>query len=58
VSLNEQEREFIRERFDDCLCAGCMKELKAAYHRELFQNKLKRILGVFYKKSQHSGSDQ
>lgn len=48
VKLSPEEREFISERFDDCLCANCMKELKAEYHNQKFQNKLKSILGVFY----------
>ncbi|WP_091102061.1 cysteine-rich CWC family protein [Paenimyroides marinum] len=48
VKLNSEERDFINEQFDDCLCANCMKELKAEYHNQKFQNKLKRILGIFY----------
>lgn len=49
VTLNEQERDYIRGRFDDCLCADCIKILKGEYRNELFQQKLKSILGVFYK---------
>ncbi|HEX5553966.1 MAG TPA: cysteine-rich CWC family protein [Chitinophagaceae bacterium] len=31
VTLTEDERDFIDGKFDDCLCANCMKELKAEY---------------------------
>lgn len=52
VTLNENEREYIREKFDDCLCAKCMQEIRSEFHNQLFQDKLKSILGVFYKKPQ------
>jgi hypothetical protein len=32
VKLNEVERDYIREQYDDCLCAKCMKELRAEYN--------------------------
>ena len=31
VNLNDAERDFI-SRYDDCLCAKCMNELKAEFH--------------------------
>lgn len=49
VTLNEKEREYLREHFDDCLCANCMQELKVEYNNSLLQLKLKKIFGVFYK---------
>lgn len=49
VKLTENERDFIRKDFEDCLCNHCMKSLKSAYHKNIFQEKLKKILGVFYK---------
>ncbi len=49
VQLTAEEIEFIQQQYDDCLCASCMKQLKAEYHNQLFQNKLKQILGIFYK---------
>lgn len=49
VEISEEERNFIHRRYDDCLCAACMKELKGEYHNQLYRDKLKRILGVFYK---------
>ncbi|HEX7756717.1 MAG TPA: cysteine-rich CWC family protein [Niabella sp.] len=51
VTLTDPERDFINEQYDDCLCASCLKALKAQYHKKEFQQKLKRILGVFYKKA-------
>lgn len=49
VKLNEAERDYIREIYNDCLCADCMKKLKTEYYSSLFQNKLKKIFGIFYK---------
>lgn len=48
VPLNENERSYIREQFDDCLCAVCMNELKAEYHNNLFKEKLKKLFGIFF----------
>ena len=28
VPLNDHERQFIANRYDECLCAGCLAELK------------------------------
>lgn len=47
VPLTEAERDYIHNKFDDCLCATCMKALKQAYHDQLFQEKLKKISGLF-----------
>ncbi|BDD07828.1 hypothetical protein FUAX_02600 [Fulvitalea axinellae] len=32
VPLNTDEREYIREKFDDCLCARCLAQLKQEFH--------------------------
>jgi hypothetical protein len=47
VTLNETEREFMKEKFDDCLCAGCMKEVRAEYHNNKLKNKIKKLLRGF-----------
>jgi len=47
VKLNESERDYMREQYSDCLCAGCMKELRAEYHNNKFKNKIKKLLGLF-----------
>ncbi|GAA4827429.1 cysteine-rich CWC family protein [Algivirga pacifica] len=31
VSLTNEERQYIYEHFEDCLCADCMLELKAEF---------------------------
>ncbi|WP_018626818.1 cysteine-rich CWC family protein [Niabella aurantiaca] len=49
VILNDAERDFVSKQYEDCLCATCLKELKAQYHQQKFQGKLKGILGVLYK---------
>jgi len=49
VELNDEERDFIHRKYDECLCSACMKSLKSEYHNQLFQSKLKSILGVFYR---------
>jgi len=49
IVLTDAERDYIREKYDDCLCARCMKKQKAQYRNELFQTRLKAILGIFYK---------
>lgn len=47
IELNEEERNYIRERFDDCLCVFCIKELRAEYHNNELKNKIKNLLGSF-----------
>lgn len=50
VTLNQEELDYLRDNFEDCLCAECMKLAKVEYHNEQHQSRLKRILGVFYRK--------
>lgn len=33
VELTLEEAEYISERYDACLCAKCLNELKNAYHK-------------------------
>lgn len=40
VALTQDERDFISGSFTDCLCAACLKEMKAACHNQKFQDKL------------------
>ncbi|MFP9113101.1 cysteine-rich CWC family protein [Flavobacterium sp. RHBU_3] len=51
VVLSKEESEYISLQYNDCLCANCMKEMQATYHNQQFQNRLKAILGVYYKSS-------
>lgn len=32
VKLTEKESQYIAGRYTDCLCAGCMQQLKQEYH--------------------------
>ena len=43
IEMGEQERNFITEQYQDCLCAACLKEIKADFHRNQFAEKLKRV---------------
>lgn len=47
VKLNEAEKDYINEKYSDCLCADCMKELRAEYHNNKLKNKIKKLLGIF-----------
>ena len=44
---NGEERNYLQEKYDDCLCANCMKELKAEFHNNAFKQILKRLFGIF-----------
>jgi hypothetical protein len=48
VQLNEEERSYLQEHFDDCLCANCMQDLKTEYHNQAFKQKLNRTFGDFF----------
>ncbi len=37
----------MREKFDDCLCATCMKKVKAEYHNNSLKRKIKWLMGKF-----------
>jgi len=47
VKLSEVEKDYISKKYSDCLCADCMKELKAEYHNNKLKNKIKKLLGIF-----------
>jgi hypothetical protein len=47
VTLNEYERDYMQLKYDDCLCADCMKEARAEYHNNKLRNKIKKLLGIF-----------
>ena len=44
VPLTEGERNYLHEKYEDCLCASCMKELKVEFDNNLFKQKLKSYL--------------
>jgi hypothetical protein len=38
VILDDKEREYISQSYDDCLCGSCMAELKAECHNRFKPN--------------------
>lgn len=38
ITLTEQERSYIRDFYEDCLCATCMMEFKNRYQDEVLLN--------------------
>lgn len=44
VTINEDERKYLQQCFSDCLCASCIHALKAEYHRERFEDTMKRLM--------------
>jgi hypothetical protein len=51
VELDKEESGYINLKYDDCLCAQCMKALKAEYRNLKHQQSLKKILGIYYRKN-------
>ncbi len=48
VSLNEEERMYIKDKFNDCLCATCMYQLKNKYHDERIQDQISQLLNYWH----------
>lgn len=44
VALNTEQRNYIRYRYDDCLCANCLKELRTDYNVAKFNDQLNSIM--------------
>jgi hypothetical protein len=36
----------LKEKYEDCLCASCMKELIIEFYNNLFKLKLKKMFGI------------
>lgn len=51
VELSKDEWEYINLKYDDCLCAQCLKALKSEYQNVKHQQSLRKILGIYYKKN-------
>ncbi len=47
VTLNEEERNYMRERYTDCLCAKCMQAVKVDYQNNLLKDKIDKLSGKF-----------
>ncbi|MEO6314205.1 MAG: cysteine-rich CWC family protein [Chitinophagaceae bacterium] len=46
VQLNDAERDFLTRAYTDCLCADCMKLVRAAYHQAQQDIQLKQLFGL------------
>jgi Cysteine-rich CWC len=46
VKLNDAERDSISLHYNDCLCAACMKELRAVYNQAQKEIQLKQFFGL------------
>lgn len=44
VTLSDDERRHLQACFSDCLCAACIQAMKTDYHRERFEDSLKRLM--------------
>lgn len=44
VTLNEEEQDYMINKYDDCLCATCMMEVRGEYHNNILKNKIKKLL--------------
>ncbi|NDV17360.1 hypothetical protein GO009_15150 [Muricauda sp. TY007] len=51
VEINKEEWEYINLKYSDCLCAQCLRLLKSEYQNLKHQQSLRKILGVYYRKS-------
>lgn len=49
IELDSDELEYIRDKYENCLCAECIKALKTEFLNQNLQDKMKAILGVFYR---------
>jgi len=47
VSLDDAEMDYIRKKFEDCLCADCLIALKKEYKQQLLEEKINRLYGYF-----------
>lgn len=43
ITLNDNERAYIRELFDDCLCASCLEVLKKESQQDNLNKKINHI---------------
>ncbi len=46
VRLNDEEREYIAQRFQDCLCATCILTMRARYQHARKEIQLKQFFGL------------
>lgn len=47
VSLTHEEIGHMQQLYNDCLCAQCMKEVRAEYHNNNLKKKIRKLNGIF-----------
>ncbi len=45
VKLNPEEQLFIKNKYNDCLCANCMQAVKSKYHAGKQVDKMNAVIG-------------
>ncbi|KAA2240081.1 cysteine-rich CWC family protein [Chitinophaga agrisoli] len=50
VSLTDDERFFISQQFNGCLCASCLQTMKQQYKQEQFRQRLQQIFNLSAKR--------
>lgn len=50
VDLSPEQRHYIAMQYADCLCAGCLQDMKTVFHRHQFRDRLYRISALLFKK--------
>ena len=45
IKLDDAERDFLSQSYNDCLCADCMLALRMAYHQAQNEIRLKQFFG-------------
>jgi hypothetical protein len=48
IALTDDERMFIKDRYDDCLCASCMSKLRAMYHDTKLKDQINQLMKYVY----------
>jgi hypothetical protein len=43
IILSTEQREYISQRYDDCLCANCLAELRQCYNNWQHQQNIQAI---------------
>ncbi|WP_258103523.1 cysteine-rich CWC family protein [Marinoscillum sp. MHG1-6] len=43
VTMTNEERQFLKEGYEDCLCKNCLIEGKRQYQQKQFKEKLKGL---------------